>query len=76
MKIDTKYKIGDEVYLITYAVPHIEIFKDTIKEIVISKDNIYYYLDEFFDKATEDALVLVTDEQGLLEKIKELSNYE
>ena len=75
MEIITKYNIGQKVWIILKNDNHkeLEVFTDTIIEIVIGKDNkAFYFCDSLGDDIAEENIVLYEDTQLLLKKIIEL----
>ena len=72
MNIKTKFKIGQEVYVIFKEdnEPYVKIFDDIITEITISKDGIVYYLTKIIEEFKEDELVSKKDVNALIPKIR------
>ena len=72
MNIKTKFKIGQEVYVIFKEdnEPYVKIFDDVITEITISKDGIVYYLTKILEEFKEDELVSKKDVNALIPKIR------
>ena len=54
MKIETRFAIGEQVYYVCDYDYSIEVFLDTITDIVIKKDKIEYYTDNCCDPVNED----------------------
>ena len=72
MNIKTKFKVGQEVYVIFKEdnEPFVKIFDDVITEITISKDGIVYYLTKIVEEFKEDELVSKKDVNALIPKIR------
>lgn len=73
MNVKTKYKIGDEVYVIQKDGNEVLIATDSIKEIVITKDGlchkVNYYLEHIGDDYEEDELMPIEDKNTLIYRI-------
>lgn len=54
MKIETRFAIGEQVYYVCDYNYSIEIFLDTITDIVIKKDKIEYFTDNCSDPVDEN----------------------
>ena len=73
MKIETKYSIGDNVYVIFKEDNgEIKLFKDKIDSIVIKENEIVYFLDKICEEFHEHELIKYKDESSLLNKIDAL----
>lgn len=74
MNIKTKFKIGEEVYIIFKEKNDqiLQLFKDKVTEIVINEDDILYYGDVLCEEFKEDDLVSINDKELLIKKIDEL----
>lgn len=74
MKIETKFKIGQEVYVIFKEDAEIKLFKDTIDSIVIKKDKVVYFMNKICEEFNEDELVEYGNCIDLINKIDKLIN--
>ena len=54
MKIETKFSIGEQVYVVYERHNCVEIFLDTIDEIAISKNRILYFVEQGLDDVPEE----------------------
>jgi len=77
MTIKTKYKIGQRVWVVSENEIHkeVEVFSDTIEQIVIYSDgSIYYMLKELCEDVKEEHLIPYEDTELLLQKILDIDN--
>lgn len=73
MIINTKFAIGDEVYVICKEYDdEVSIFIDVIEDIVVGQSQISYYLCGRCDKVQEDELISIEDRGKVIDKIDEL----
>lgn len=75
MTIKTKYSIGQKVWVAVENNKNreIEVFSDTIKQIVVdSNGNICYMLEDLWEELKEDDILLYDDYEKLIERIKEI----
>ena len=74
MNIKTKFKIGEEVYIIFKEKNNqiLRLFKDEVTEIVINEDDILYYGDVLCEEFKEEQLISINDKELLIKKIDEL----
>ena len=74
MNINTKFKLGQEVYIIFKEdnEPYVKIMEDIVKEIVISDTGVAYYCDKLCEEFFDYEMVNKKDITGLIPKIKEL----
>ncbi len=74
MKIETKYSIGEKVYIVFKedTDSFVKIFKDNIQEIVVQKNKILYYAESFCEEFEEDEIVPYSRKDLLVTKINEL----
>lgn len=72
MTINTKFGVGDEVYIIYKIDDEVRIFKDEIKEILIGEIKTIYYGSIVGFEIKEDELVLAEDRGKVIDKIDEL----
>lgn len=74
MNIKTKFKIGEEVYIIFKEENNqiLQLFKDKVTEIVINEEDILYYGDVLCEEFKEEQLISINDKEILIKKIDEL----
>lgn len=75
MTINTKYGIGDKVYVVFKETDksEIEVCVATVQEILIRENTIRYYIDTLYEEFKEEELIPINDKEGLAKKIDELS---
>lgn len=75
MQINTKFKIGQKIYIIFQEenTNLVNVVADEIEEILIKDDGIAYYCKKTFEEFSQNEIVDFNDEKGLLLKIKELT---
>lgn len=75
-KFTSKYTFGDEVFVVTSGdYGSVILYQDIIEEITFSKDGtIFYVLKDYDDSVKEEDLILTTDTDKLIEKIKEINS--
>lgn len=72
MTIQTKYEIGQRVWVVYEHQGEVCVYDDYIDEICIGENGLYYMLKEAcIDRAEED-IVLYEDTDKLVEKIKQI----
>ena len=71
MKIETKYEIGDHIWVVYGHDKEACVYDTHIEGISIDKDGLLYYTTEGID-ISEQEIVLYEDEKALIEKIKEI----
>ena len=76
MRLETKYNIGDKIWVVYLDRGEVSVFDDIIKEINILEDGIEYWCDKARDAIKENEIVKYEDEIGLVNKIKELLEVE
>ena len=74
MKIETKFYIGQRVYIIFKEEndPYVKIFDDVITQIVIEKDKILYYGYKICEEFEEEDIVDIDHVGEVLQKIEKL----
>lgn len=73
MNIKTKFKIGEEVYIIFKEKDgFIQLFKDKVDEIIINNKDILYYGNILCEEFKEEQLISINDKELLIKKIDEL----
>ena len=74
MNITTKFKIGEEVYIIFKKENDqiLQLFKDKVIEIVINENDILYYGNVLCEEFKENQLISFNNKELLVEKIDEL----
>lgn len=72
MKIETKFSINEEVYVIGEGVEGtLEIFKDVIGSIFINEDlSISYYIDSTTNTYNESEIFKLNDRKGIIKAIE------
>ena len=76
MDIKTKFKIGEEVYII-FKEEHdglVRLFKDKVTEIVISNEPPLYYGEIMCEEFREEELVSIHNNEELIKRIEKLTN--
>ena len=71
MTIQTKYEIGQRVWIVYENNGEVCIYDDYIDEICVNKNGAYYMLKEACIDHTEKDIVLYDDTEKLVEKIKQ-----
>lgn len=82
MKIETKFKVGQEVYLIFRDLVYgtdkkedfVSVYRTKIDSILIAEDSIKYYPDVLCDEFEETSFVDIDDDKSLVKKIGVLLN--
>lgn len=74
MKLDIKYGIDDEVYVVFKENGTVQVVKSKIVEFSYStKYGLRYYIDvPRYDEFIEDEIIATNDKEGLIKKIDEL----
>lgn len=72
MTINTKFGIGDEVYIVYKENDEVKIFKDEIEEIVIYEVETCYYVRNSCEQIREDELIHIENRDKVIDKIDEL----
>lgn len=72
MKIQTKYEIGQRVWIIYENNGEVCIYDDYIEEICVNKDGLYYFFKEACTDGLEENIILYEDTDKLVEKIKQI----
>ena len=78
MKIETKYNVGDKVWIVYEAsnqygkTGEVSIYSATIEAIWVDNDGVYYSTE--YNENKEDEIVLYTDHEGLVKAITNLMN--
>ena len=70
LKIETKYEIGQKIWIVYEHNGEVCIYDTTIESISIDKDGILYFSEEGCDELREDDIILYDDTVALLNKIK------
>lgn len=77
MNIETKYKIGEKVWVVYKSNGEVNVYSDIIESYTISEDGVTVWLkDSSCVEFLEESLILYDDTEALLEKIKELDDNE
>ena len=72
MTIDTKFGIGDDVYVVYKEDDEVKVFKDEITEISITETQIIYFGSMIGFDLKEDDLISTADRDKVINKIDEL----
>ena len=72
MKIQTKYEIGDKVWIIYENKGEACVYDDYIEEICVGENGLYYMLKEACIDRNENDIILYEDTDKLVEKIKRI----
>ena len=72
MKIQTKYEIGDKVWIIYENKGEACVYDDYIEEICVGENGLYYMLKEACIDRNENDIILYEDTDKLVEKIKQI----
>lgn len=72
MTIQTKYEIGQRVWIVYENNGEVCVYDDTIAEIGVDDKRIYYILDNACIDIAEEDIVLYEDTDKLAEKIKQI----
>lgn len=72
MDVKTKFKIGDEVYVVMEYDRGVLVSKDTILEITINEDGISYYLENHEEYVYESQVFALDDNDGVLNEVKSI----
>ena len=76
MKIETKYNIGDKVWIVYEGdfYNEVSIYTDTIIEVTFYENGLVYNFENYPDELKEDEIILYDEKDKLLQKIEELTN--
>ena len=72
MTIQTKYEIGQRVWIVYENKGEACIYDDYIEEICVNSEGIYYMLKEACIEGAEEDMILYEDTNKLVEKIKQI----
>lgn len=72
MVIQTKYEVGQRVWIIYEDRGEVCIYDDYIIEICVGKDGFCYMLRDYCDDVAEEDIVLYDETDKLVEKIKQI----
>ena len=72
MTIQTKYEIGDRVWIIYENRGEACVYDDYIEEICVGENGLYYMLKEACIDRNENDIILYEDTDKLVEKIKRI----
>ncbi len=76
MKIETKFNIGERVWIVYEYNGEVNVYSDEIDSMVVEKDGriqLYFKVSDSFDTYEEDVFSY-NDMEGLMNKIKELDD--
>lgn len=71
MKIETKFELGEKVWVVYQNNGEVSIYDDKISEICVDEDGIYYILKEACIDVREE-IIAYEDKEKLANKIEEL----
>ena len=71
MKIETKYEIGQRIWVVYADRGEVCIYDDYIGWISVDKEGLTYGLEEACDDKKEEDIILYNDKEKLLKKIEE-----
>ena len=74
MKIETKYEIGQRIWIVYKRDGEVSVYDDYITSVVKDNERLYYTADIGYQEYKEDEIILYEDTNKLVEKIKELLN--
>lgn len=74
MKIESKYNIGDRIWVVYENQGEVSVYEDTISEIVINENGIIYISGTTCIDINEEDIILYDDREGLANKIIETMN--
>lgn len=72
MKIETKYDVGQHIWIVYEANKEVSIYDDCIASIVHDGNGYYYCSSINYDEYKEDEVITYEDTNKLVEKIKEI----
>ena len=72
MTISTEFGIGEEVYIVYKENGEVKIFKDEIKEILITKNQTLYYVSTSCDEYDGTQFIPMISRENVINKIDEL----
>ena len=72
MTIQTKYEIGQRVWIIYKNRGEACVYDDYIEDICVNSEGIYYMLKEACIEGAEEDMILYEDTNKLVEKIKQI----
>ena len=72
MTIQTKYEIGQRVWIIYENKGEACVYDDYIEEICVGENGLYYMLKEVCIDGNENDIILYEDTDKLVEKIKQI----
>ena len=71
MKIETKYEIGDHIWVVYKHEGEVYVYDDQIVNIVINKDKeLIYSLNKCYEEFYEDEIISYEDLMGLANRVK------
>lgn len=73
MRIETKYDIGQRIWIVYEHQREVHVYEDCIANILIDEDNkLLYCSKETYDEYKEEDIILYEDTDKLVNKIKEV----
>lgn len=73
MKIETKYDIGQRIWIVYEHKGEVHVYEDKIIEICIAEKGTVYLPNSCTDEVEESEIILYEDTDKLVERIKELT---
>ena len=75
MKLETKYEVGQRIWIVYEDKEEVHLYDDLIVNILINEDReIIYCTKEAYEELNEDEIILYEEAGKLINKIKELLN--
>jgi len=71
MKIESKYEVGQRVWVVYEHQGEVSVYDDLIAEICVNKDGLYYMLETACIDRKEEDIILYEDKKELVSKIEE-----
>jgi hypothetical protein len=73
MKIETKYDIGQRIWIVYEHQKEVQVYEDFIANILIDEDNkLLYCSKESYEEYKEEDIILYEETEKLVNKIKEV----
>lgn len=72
MKIETKYEIGQHIWIVYEYKGEVHVYEDEVMEICLTKKGIVYFPKFDGDELEESEIILYEDTEKLVNKIKEV----
>lgn len=72
MFIQTKYDIGQRIWIVYKHQGEVQVYCEPILEIVFKKDSFFYTTNSYYDEIAEEDIILEDDKDKLYEKIRKM----